>query len=105
MLEAFRPIVSTVGRHSNFARTLLYQQLLKTITLHQVADRSNRFKPRKIKRRHKHYAPLAVPRDEAKRQILKRLTKNKATFVDVTSISMVSWGNCYQARSAHLTLS
>ena len=29
-----------------------------------------------IKRRHKHYVPLSVPRNEAKREILKGLAKN-----------------------------
>jgi hypothetical protein len=75
-LEAFRPIISTVGSHNTSTRELLYQQLLQAIVLHRVADRPNRFEPRRIKRRHKHYVPLAVPRDEAKRQILKGLTKN-----------------------------
>ena len=75
-LEAFRPIISTVGSHSTSTRDLLYQHLLQAIALHRVADRPNRFEPRRIKRRHKHYVPLAVPRAEAKRQILKGLTKN-----------------------------
>jgi len=75
-LEAFRPIISTIGSHSNSTRELLYQQLLQAIAQHRVADRPNRFEPRRIKRRHKHYVPLAVPRGVAKRQILKGLTKN-----------------------------
>jgi len=75
-LTAFQPIISTVGSRNKSTRELLYEQLLQAITLHQVADRPNRFEPRRIKRRHKHYVPLAVPRDEAKRQILKGLTKN-----------------------------
>lgn len=75
-LEAFRPIIATVGSHSNSSRELLYQQLLLAIAAHRVADRPNRFEPRRIKRRHKHYVPLAIPRNEAKRQMLKGLTKN-----------------------------
>lgn len=75
-LTAFQPIISTVGSRNKSTRELLYEQLLQAITLHRVADRPNRFEPRRIKRRHKHYVPLAVPRDEAKRQILKGLTKN-----------------------------
>ena len=75
-LEAFRPAIATVGRHNASTRKLLYQQLLLAIAAHRVADRPNRFEPRRIKRRHKHYVPLAVPREEAKRQILKGLTKN-----------------------------
>ena len=75
-LEAFQPIIATVGSHNSSSRKLLYQQLLLAIAVHRVADRPNRFEPRRIKRRHKHYVPLAIPRHEAKRQMLKRLTKN-----------------------------
>lgn len=75
-LEAFRPAIATVGSHNAFTRELLYQQLLQAVAVHRVADRPNRFEPRRIKRRHKHYVPLAVPRHEAKRQMLKGLTKN-----------------------------
>ena len=75
-LEAFRPIIATVGSHNTSMRELLYQRLLQAVVVHRVADRPNRFEPRRIKRRHKHYVPLAVPREEAKRQILKGLTKN-----------------------------
>ena len=82
--EAFRPVISTIGRHNTSTRELLYQQLLQAIAVHRVADRPNRFEPRRIKRRHKHYVPLAVPRHEAKRRVLKGLTKNQATFVAST---------------------
>ena len=75
-LEAFRPIIATVGSRSSSSRELLYQQILLAIAVHRVADRPNRFEPRRIKRRHKHYVPLAIPRHEAKLQMLKRLTKN-----------------------------
>lgn len=75
-LEAFRPIIATVGNSDAHKRTLLYQQVLEAIAAHRVADRPNRFEPRRIKRRQKHYVPLNVPRHEAKRQMLKRLAKN-----------------------------
>ena len=74
-LEAFQPVIALVG-HDSAMKTKLYQQLLDAIVLHRVADRPNRFEPRRHKRRHKHYVPLAVPRQEAKLQILKGLTKN-----------------------------
>lgn len=74
-LEAFQPVIAIVG-HDRSMKTKLYQQLLDAIVLHRVADRPNRFEPRRHKRRHKHYVPLAVPRQEAKLQILKGLTKN-----------------------------
>jgi hypothetical protein len=75
-LEAFRPFIATTGKQNRSNRELLYEQLLKAVSLHRVADRPDRFEPRRIKRRHKHYVPLAVPRHEAKRQILKGLAKN-----------------------------
>jgi len=75
-LEAFQPLISAVADHGASARMRFYRQLLQSIVLHRVADRPNRFEPRRIKRRHKHYVPLAIPRCEAKRQILKGLRKN-----------------------------
>ena len=74
-LEAFQPVIAIVG-HDSAMKFKLYQQLLDAIVLHRVADRPNRFEPRRHKRRHKHYVPLSVPRAEAKLQILKGLTKN-----------------------------
>ena len=46
------------------------------VTLWVFLGRPDRIEPRRIKRRHKHYVPLSVPRAEAKRQILKGLAKN-----------------------------
>lgn len=75
-LEAFQPVIAFQGTQNSKTRLLLYDQMLEAIVRHRVADRPNRFEPRRIKRRHKHYVPLSVPRHEAKRQILKGLTKN-----------------------------
>ena len=75
-LEAFRPFIATIGKQNGSNRELLYEQLLKAVSMHRVADRPDRFEPRRIKRRHKHYVPLAVPRHEAKRQMMKGLAKN-----------------------------
>ncbi len=74
-LEAFRPVIALRGR-SGSDRDVLYRQLLNAVAQHRVANRPNRFEPRRIKRRHKHYVPLAVPRHVAKLQILKGLAKN-----------------------------
>ena len=74
-LEAFRPAIALLG-HSGSTRRRLYRRLLDAATQHRVGDRPNRFEPRRIKRRHKHYVPLAVPRHVAKLQILKGLAKN-----------------------------
>lgn len=75
-LEAFQPMISMQGNHAASSRWLFYEQLLEAVVKHRVADRPDRIEPRRIKRRHKHYVPLSVPRQEAKRQILKGLTKN-----------------------------
>ncbi len=75
-LEAFQPVIAFQGTRSSSSLPRIYKQLLEAIVNHRVADRPGRFEPRRIKRRHKHYVPLSVPRAEAKRQILKGLTKN-----------------------------
>lgn len=75
-LEAFQPMLALRGEHNPSSLALLYQNLLDAIAIHQVADRPNRIEPRRHKRRHKHYVPLALPRAEAKLQILKGLAKN-----------------------------
>jgi hypothetical protein len=54
----------------------LYQQLLDAIATHRVADRPDRFEPRLRKRRPKHYGFLRKPRNETKREMLKRFSKN-----------------------------
>ncbi len=75
-LEAFQPLIAFQGTRTCSELSLLYEQMLTVIVTHRVADRPGRFEPRRIKRRPKHYVPLSVPRAEAKRQILKGLTKN-----------------------------
>ena len=68
-LEAFQPVISILGDRSKGIRTVLYQQLLDAIAIHQVADRPNRFEPRLRKNRPKHYAFLRKPRDVVKREM------------------------------------
>ena len=75
-LEAFQPMLAIRGESNRHCRERLYEQLLAAIITHRVGDRPDRIEPRRIKRRHKHYVPLSVPRAEAKRQIMKRLSKN-----------------------------
>ncbi|MGB0600307.1 MAG: transposase [Rubripirellula sp.] len=75
-LEAFPPMIAMRGQSHSRTRQQFYEQLLTAIAAHRVADRPDRFEPRRHKRRHKHYVPLAVPRQEAKLQILKGLAKN-----------------------------
>ncbi|MEO1528025.1 MAG: transposase [Planctomycetota bacterium] len=76
ILEAFQPMLAMRGKRETASRLLHYELLLDAIATHQVGDRPDRIEPRRIKRRHKHYVPLSVPRAEAKRQILKGVTKN-----------------------------
>lgn len=73
-LEAFQPLIDFQGERGSAFRMTLYQHLLDAIVVHRVADRPDRFEPRKRKRRPKKYDRLMKPRHEAKRDILKGLT-------------------------------
>ena len=75
-LEAFQPVIALQGRHDSKCRLQLYHQLLNAVAAHRVADRPDRFEPRLRKRRHKKYFFLVKPRDETKRDMLKRVKKN-----------------------------
>ncbi len=75
-LEAFQPLIAYLGQRGLTYRQDLYQQLLDAISTHRVADRPDRFEPRKKKRRRSPYDLLTKSRKEAKRDILKGLTKN-----------------------------
>ena len=73
-LEAFQPLIDFQGERGSAFWMTLYQHLLDAIVVHRVADRPDRFEPRKRKRRPKKYDRLMKPRHEAKRDILKGLT-------------------------------
>jgi hypothetical protein len=75
-LEAFQPVIAMQGHHDSAFRAKLYQQLLDAIAIHRVADRPDRFEPRRVKRRPKRYDRLMKPRHEAKRDILNGFSKN-----------------------------
>jgi hypothetical protein len=74
-LQAFQPIIAIQGRQSSAVRMQLYQQLLDAIAAHSVADRPNRFEPRLLKRRPKHYAFLRKPRAVVKLMMAKGVKK------------------------------
>jgi len=76
MLEAFQPLIAIQGQHDSAFRTNLYQQLLDAIATHRVADRPDRFEPRRRKRRPKPYDRLMKSRHEAKRNILNGFSEN-----------------------------
>ena len=73
ILEAFQPVIAHQGDWGIQHRQELYDQLLKAIATHRVADRPDRFEPRMIKRRPKNYDRLTRPRKEIKHLILKGL--------------------------------
>lgn len=75
-LQAFQPLIAIQGQHDSAFRRHLYQQLLDAIATHRVADRPDRFEPRKRKRRHKWNEILNKPRHEAKRDILNGFREN-----------------------------
>ena len=75
-LEAFQPVIALQGQRDSAFRNLLYQQLLDAIATHRVADRPDRFEPRRKKRRPKPYDRLMKPRHEAKRDILNGFSEN-----------------------------
>ena len=75
-LEALQPVIAIQGRSDCSFRVYIYQQLLDAIATHRVADRPDRFEPRRRKRRPKPYDRLMKPRHEAKRDILKGFSEN-----------------------------
>lgn len=75
-LTAFQPLIAIKGQGDSSFHTNLYDQLLDAVAMHRVADRPDRFEPRRKKRRNKRYDLLTKPRHEAKRDMLKRFSKN-----------------------------
>jgi hypothetical protein len=75
VLEAFRPLIDYQAHHGAGHRAVLYEQVLRAIAVHRVADRPDRFEPRMAKRRPEKYDRLTKPRKEIKRQMLKRVRK------------------------------
>ena len=73
-LEAFQPLIAIMGERDSASLTKIYRELLDAIATHRVADRPDRFEPRRRKRRPKPYFYLTKPRREAKLAILKGLT-------------------------------
>lgn len=72
-LEAFQPVIAIQGQRNSVVRMNRYELLLDTIAAHQVADRPDRYEPRRRKRRPKHYGYFRKPRAEMKRQMTKRV--------------------------------
>ena len=70
-LEAFQPLIAFRADRNSTLRLQLYKQLLECVASHRVADRPDRFEPRKRKRIFRWYDFLNKPRSEAKLDMLK----------------------------------
>ena len=70
-LAAFQPVIALQGEEDAEFRKVVYEELLDAIASHRVADRPDRYEPRRKKRRPKPYDRLMKPRAEAKREMLK----------------------------------
>jgi len=75
-LEAFQPVIALQGERDAEFRRLVYEQLLDAIATHRVADRPDRYEPRRKKRRPKPYDRLMKPRRQAKREMLNGFKEN-----------------------------
>ena len=75
-LEAFQPVIAMRGANDVSFRKMLYEHLLDAIAMHRVADRPDRYEPRRRKRRPKPYDRLMKPRWQAKRDLRKGLREN-----------------------------
>jgi hypothetical protein len=75
VLDAFQPVISQQAHRGVDHLKSLYQQMLRAIGQHRVADRPDRFEPRMTKRRPKNYDRLTRPRREIKREMIKAFSK------------------------------
>jgi hypothetical protein len=75
-LEAFQPVIALQGEQDAACRKVLYEHLLDAIATHRVADRPDRYEPRRRKRRPKPYDRLMKPRWQAKRDLRNGLREN-----------------------------
>jgi len=70
-LEEFQRLIDYQEYQGLAFRTKIYQQLLDCIASQRVADRPDRFEPRLLKRRPKHFAFLRKPRHVIKAEMVK----------------------------------
>jgi len=68
VLEAFRPLIAYQAHRGAGHRAALYEQLLRAISVHRVADRPDRFEPPMTKKGPRGYESLKRPRKEIKLQ-------------------------------------
>ena len=70
-LEEFQRLIDYQEQRGDAHRMTLCQHLLDSIASQRVADRPDRFEPRLLKRRPKHFAFLRRPRNVIKSQMTK----------------------------------
>jgi hypothetical protein len=70
-LEAFQPLMSFQGYKGPMFLQKLYLQLLEAVASHRIADRPDRFEPRKRKRKPRKAENMAKPHRELKLLIQK----------------------------------
>jgi hypothetical protein len=75
VLEAFRPLIDDRAGLGADRLATLYEQLLRAVAVHRVADRPDRFEPRMTRKGPRGYEELKRPRNEIKLQMLKRASK------------------------------
>ena len=68
-LEAFQPVIAMQGCHNAAFRAQLYQHLIDAIAIHRVADRPDRYEPRRRKRHSRRFLRFVKPRHESKRDM------------------------------------
>ena len=74
-LQAFQPLISFQGHKGAACRRQLYLQLLEAVATHRVANRPDRFEPRKRKRKLRKAEQMTKPRWELKRLKRKGVTE------------------------------
>lgn len=70
-LEAFQPLLAFHCHNCKPILNQIFQHVIEIVAVNRVADRPDRFEPRRKKRRPKPYDRLMKPRNEAKREMLK----------------------------------
>ena len=103
-LEAFQPLLEFEAARGRAQQLRLYQEILRAIATHRVADRPDRFEPRVKKRRRNHYGWLTKPRSEVKRMMAKGLTEIYVPFDTSTEASAGTCGAAILAASSLLSL-
>jgi hypothetical protein len=69
-------VIALRGEDDPEFRRIAYEALLDAIASHRVADRPDRYEPRRRKRRPKPYDRLMKPRHQAKREMLNGFVEN-----------------------------